>query len=872
MQSKGTLRLTGKELRCAAMPLGGIGTGSIAIGGDGLLKQWQITNRVYHDAFIPNSFFSVWTKSEEKQSRALICSRVNEDSEFKPAKSVSDHIIPLAAEEMFKILPGVEEIVFDGEYPLAFLQYKDKKLPVDISLKTFSPFIPLDPKNSGLPIIIFCFDIKNTSNEPCEVNIAGSFLNFLGWDGFGKIQGNENPLFGGNINTHKTIGNWHIINMKSKILMKNDRRYGDLSFGIDQNDVIITTQWNDLKTFWSQFSKNGSFPSNFSDEMSPIGESWVGSLGSKKVLAPNEKFQIKFFFAWNFPNRVVDWYMNQKEIQDESTEYWIGNRYNEWFDSSLEVITYVKKNLNYLMRNTEKYHEDLFCTTLQSEVVNSISATSSIIRTPTCFWIRDGNFHAFEGCCGASTKKYENGGSCPLNCTHVWNYEFTMAYLFPSLERTMRETEFKVQNKDGYLPHREVLPNYLPQYKIEIYPNETPAIDGMFGMILKIYRDYLFTGDLEFLNKSWSSIKKLMEYIWENNDKNSNGVIYNAQGNTYDRDLYGLNSFITSLYLATLLACKEIAKRLNKKAWMNKCEQLYKSGRKILDNECWNGEYYIQKIDKPITRDFQYGDGCLSDQLVGQWWAFELGFGYILPKDHVKKAIDSILKYNYKENFKGIQQLRVFASEDDSGLLNCTWPYGGKPKVPIRYNNEVWTGIEYEVAALCIYTGKISEGLKIVQSVRDRYDGSTRNPWNEVECGDHYVRAMASWTILNALTGLEYNVEDKRLEFYPRINREIFKSFFISDNGWGRIAKEYSNNSYRFSIISSYGEFEIKSLSLMDFKDFKIDTCSILVKPDTHIGSKPLEVDFKTNNSTIEISLKDSITLKKNHQLIINLS
>lgn len=504
MKSKEILQLTGKKLRCAAMPLGGIGTGSIAIGGDGLLKQWQITNTVKHNAFVPNSFFGVWTKevgkpNETSSCRALICPKVHEDLDFKPARAVSDHKVGIAAKEMFEILQGVETICFDGEYPIAFLEFKDQLLPIDISLTSYTPFIPLDPKNSGLPIIIFEFQMKNTSNNPQEVVLAGSFLNFLGWDGLKVFKGTESILFAGNFNTPKNIGNWQAIRMRSKMLLKTDRRYGDITFAIDQPNSLVIAQWNNLKEFWAHFSRDGTFPNSKPENLSPIGETWAGSLGSKKILRPGEKITVKFFFAWNFPNRVVDWIIDKTAIPDEYPEFWIGNRYNEWFRNSSDVIKYIQDNWDYLTRKTESFHEILFTTTLPPEVITSISATMSTIRTPTCFWMRDGSFHGFEGCHGASTGSL-SGGCCPLNCTHVWTYEFSLAHLFPSLERTMRETEFKMQHETGYLPHRAVIPLYLPQLvKKGNWDMIESAIDGMFSTILKIYRDFLITGDREFL-------------------------------------------------------------------------------------------------------------------------------------------------------------------------------------------------------------------------------------------------------------------------------------------------------------------------------------------------------------------------------------
>ncbi|MHA1688682.1 MAG: GH116 family glycosyl hydrolase, partial [Promethearchaeota archaeon] len=831
---------------------------------------------IKHDAFIPNSFFSIWLKkegtmNEESISKALICPKIHGDPEFVPAKSVSDHKISSAAKEMFKILPGVEETYFNGEYPVAFLDFKDSALPLDISLIAYNPFIPLDAKNSGLPVIIFQFKITNKGEAPLEITLAGHFLNFLGWDGIKVFKGTESVLFGGNVNTPKQIGNWSAIYMKSKLLLKNDRRYGDLTLAIDDPNAI-SSKWEDLRTFWKYFSQNGSFPQSSEVELSPIGTTWTGSLGSRKTLEPGETMTVKFLYAWNFPNRVVDWRLDTNQIPDQNTEFWIGNYYNTWFRNSKDVIKYVQENWEYLTEKTRTFHEIFYSSTLPPEVLMSIAGPMSTIRTPSCFWIKEGSFHGFEGCHGASTSS-SSGGCCPLDCLHVWNYEFSLAHLFPSLERTMRETEFKIQHESGYLPHRIVLPLYLPQLLKEgSWDLIGPAIDGMLGTVLKIYRDFLIMADKNFLRKMWPFIENLMMYIFETSDKELKGIMEGEQPNTYDCILHGVNTFIGTLYLTTLLACEQIAKELEIPEWPKKCKKVYESGRQLLDEKCWNGEYYIQIYDKERVKQHQYGKGCHSDQLFGQWWAFQLGFGHILPPEHVNKAVQASVKYNFKKSLKGITQTpRIFASPEDAGLMVCTWPHGEKPSVPTLYVDEVWTGIEYEIASLCFHENYINEGLEILQAVRARYDGSHRNPWNEVECGDHYVRAMSSWTLLPALTGMNYLIKQKQFQLGPKLNREHFSTFFITGTAWGQVMQQIKEDIITIELSVSHGDLELKSFYLKEIKEIFPINCKILLKERTKEKTCSIEGVLSTRNSNIEITFKKIITISENELLFIEI-
>jgi uncharacterized protein (DUF608 family) len=209
-------------------------------------------------------------------------------------------------------------------------------------------------------------------------------------------------------------------------------------------------------------------------------------------------------------------------------------------------------------------------------------------------------------------------------------------------------------------------------------------------------------------------------------------------------------------------------------------------GSSRMDSLLWNGEYYVQKLPDVDAYRYQYGEGCLSDQLLGQCLAHVAGLGYILPKDHVATAIESVYRHNFAADLHGKPNAqRTYVLDGESGLLLCTWPRGGRPRLPFVYCDEVWTGIEYQVATHLIYEGLVDEGLRIVKAVRDRHDGVKRNPWNEVECGHHYVRSLASWGLLTALSGFRFDLGKKRISFSPVINAEDFSCFFSTGCAWG---------------------------------------------------------------------------------------
>jgi uncharacterized protein (DUF608 family) len=336
-----------------------------------------------------------------------------------------------------------------------------------------------------------------------------------------------------------------------------------------------------------------------------------------------------------------------------------------------------------------------------------------------------------------------------MNCTHVWNYEQGLFELWPDLFKSMRETDWQINlSPTGQLPHRVTLPVYVRKlWDVGIGGPENPALDGLFAGILKTYQ--VARNDRDWLAGVWPKLKKAMDWVMTKSDAEGDGVLKGEQPNTYDIHLYGPNTFIGSQYLAALRAMEEMANLMNESG--DAYRERFQKGSPNYDQTCFNGEYYVQRIPEGLTDPYQFGDGCAADQLLGQWWAHHLDLGYVLPKEHVRSACEAIYRRNFRTSFKGFkQEPRVFASDDDSGLLVCTYEEGQRRDVPLLYSDEVWTGIEYSFAALCFYEGMREEAESVIRAVRKRYDGRERNPFNEVECGDHYIRALSAWSLPKA--------------------------------------------------------------------------------------------------------------------------
>ena len=809
----------GDRLRAVAMPLGGIGTGSIALAGDGGLRQWQVVHNVNHLAHVPHSFFAVWAKAEGEKgtARLLQSSAWYDQSGFRAPPTSNDHVVPEASRTLLEQFPGVKEIEFTGRYPVAEINYLDPTLPVSVALEAYSPFVPHDAKNSGLPAIVFEFTVKNPGPAKLDAAVLASLQNFIGWDGQSGIRGVEFLAYGDNANELVSRPGLVAVTMSNRRLPADFAFNGTLTLAALDPSATATAQWDNLDSLWRDFSEDGALETDKDSGPSAEGRTWNGALAVRIQLEPGAEKRITFLLAWHFPNRYVNWDQPAFTIPDRKTKFWVGVRYATWFKSALEVVEYVRDHFQELSSETRLWRDTLYDSTLPPELIDSAGSQASIIRTPTCIWTEDGNFHGFEGCCGASTGHCGESGCCPLNCTHVWNYEQALARLFPDLERTMRHTDLAIQQApEGYIPHRTILPFYLPRaWNRKIGGPENPALDGMLGTVLKTYREYRLGGGKEWLEPLWPSIKRLMEYVMTNLDPEGQGVIRGEQPTTYDTSIYGANAFIGSLYLAALGAAERMARVVGEEDSAERYRRTLEKGRVNLPAECWSGEYYVQKVDLAAHPKYEFASGCFSDQLIGQWWAHQLDLGYVLPEEQVKKAVAAVFRHNWRHNFRDFKQApRKFASDDDAGLLIASWPNGGRPAEPTLYVDEVWTGVEYEVAALLIWEGMAEEALELLRGVRARYDGRQRSPWNDIECGDHYARAMSSWSLLEAASGLRSNEAEGYLAFAPRLMAERFVAPFLIARAYGRFEQQVTDAAQQNSIRVVRGEVPLRRLDL----------------------------------------------------------
>lgn len=768
---------SGGALKEIAFPLGGIGTGTVSLGGRGQLRDWEIFNRPQKGHTMPYTYPAIYVKPESGGAIVRVL-----ESQLQPPFIEWGGMAP----ERVCGLPRLKDAVFYGEYPFARVSFRDPVLPVGVELTAFNPMIPLNEKDSSIPCAVLRYKITN----PSAVRIQGAIC----WSVHNPVGSEER------VNEYIDVGRFRGVKMMSAPLKPEDMTFGSMAVVTTHGSVSHVAHWpaegwwDASQAVWDDFKDDGKF-----DEMpTPEKRADVTSLAAQFDLQPGESVEIPFIFCWYFPNRHNYW-NNEPEVKNAR----LRNRYADWWEDAWDVAGYVVRNLPRLEKQTRLFSDALYSSSLPAVVIDAAGSNMSIMRTNTGLYLDDDRFYGFEGCA-------DQFGSCPMNCTHVWNYEQALAYLYPRLERSMRLTDFTNNVEDsGKMAFRTLVPlgDYLWQFHA--------AADGQMGCILKYYREYLISGDMEFLRLIYPHAKRALSYAWEAWDTDQDGVMESIQHNTYDIEFAGANTMMGTLYLGALAAMERISLILGENQFAEKCRSIFESGSQKHVSALFNGEYFVQDCDPDTAPRYQFGPGCLSDQLLGQWFCEVIGLGSALPKSEVRSALASIFKYNWRSDLSEHDSVqRTYALNDEAGLLLCSWPKGGRPTYPFTYADEVWSGIEYQVAAHLVYEDMIEEGLAIAKGVRDRHDGIARNPWNEFECGHHYARAMASWSLLLAFSGFHCDSHQRHIAFAPKLNFDDFRCFYSTGSGWGVYSQRCASNRLSASIGVSWGELEVQEIKL----------------------------------------------------------
>ena len=564
----------------------------------------------------------------------------------------------------------------------------------------------------------------------------------------------------------------------------------------------------------------------------PFGRTLCGAASRSFSLKPHQKADATFVVAWHFANRPKH-----------------GNRYARRFASAQGVVKYVAANFDRLAGQTRLWHGTYYDSTLPNWLLDRLNSTTSTLATETCHWRANGRFWAWEGV-----------GCCRGTCGHVWNYAHTAARLFPQLERSVREMQ-DFNPAAGFNADSGAI-----AFRGEGW--RAWAGDSQGGYVLKAYREHVMSADSTFLKRHWQRIRKALEFLI-GQDGNDDGLIEGRQHNTYDIDFYGPNAMIGSLYLAALQAGREMAGEMGDLPFAARCGKIFDSGSKLSVKKLFNGEYFTQQVDLARHARHQYGPGCLADQLFGQGWAHQLALGYVYPRQSVLRTLESIWRYNWAPDIAAQNRAhkpeRWFARGGEAGLFTCTWPHSPHLPQGVRYKNEVWTGIEYQVAGHMAWEGMVTEAMAICRGVHDRYHPSKHNPWNEVECGDHYARGMASWGVLIGLSGFELHGPAGRIGFAPRITPEDFRCVFTAPEGWGTISQKRNGPRQVNRIEVRWGRLSGRTLAFEVPDGAKVQDTSVT------LAGREIEGKVTQDGARVVLTANEDVTVKAGQAIVVEM-
>ena len=776
-------KITTVKTHASGIALGGIGAGSVELLPDGEFHFWQIANpprltRVCFEDKVDDGEGSTGALSfyvrEKKGNNKPVVRKLG-------MKTDADDF----TYRMFTWNKPVERIDFDGRFPMCGLDYTDSALSCKLSLRAVSPFVPFNSDISSTPGFYMDFTAENPTDSDIEISLLGTLVP----DFANKDEGNVNSLH--------TLGNGYAVHIEPakksdspccgdvclSVSGDGDKSYitadyyrfmkefiADSKLGVTQESVLFGFREKGCLPNTEIGTKPDPLPDNLtvlSDEeldalcekykkypyVSSIlnrilycnpdflssrenkiffldncynrnerrGEDFGGcALCSRVTLKPGEKKNIRFILTWYFPNLTS----KDGEI--------LGHYYENLYKSSLDANRFLEEGYDRIFKSAVDFSELLYSTDLPSIYPDAWSSNlSPMIKCSV--YLKNGKFGLWEGL-----------GYCGLHTTDItYHASFSLISLFPDLQKKQMKMGAEFQREDGRVHH-----SFKPDMKCA--DNGFERVDINMQFVLMVLRDYLFTGDKEYLLQLWENVKRAMDST-ELLDTDNDGLPdYGTKRNTYDAwNFSGTPVYIDVLWLAALKAAAVIADKVGDKSCSDKWNTILLNGKKSLEEKLWNGEYYNLWRNNDDT-----DESLMTDQLDGEWFLRMIGLDGNLPDERVRSVIEFIFKNNF---------------DSEQGLVNATVPENRWTSID-TYNNcqtiAVWTGIGYAFSALALSVGETEISDTVVDSIHNN-QLRLGHFWDHWECGHHYTRPMSSWSTLLAVSGLKIDCENKKLSFNP---------------------------------------------------------------------------------------------------------
>jgi len=817
-------------------PLGGIGTGFVEIRADGCFYEWQIFNAGPWAQNAPST--TAPPAPGAQYLRFVLHSRTagGETPQVRRLYLRSDE------NDVYSLpfVQDVESIDYSAAFPMTGLRYNDATLPVRVSAQLFSPFIPGNARDSATPGFHVVYTLENTGKQAVDVSLAAFLDNPLASalaerrltntvlqeegvtrllletaahsdlpSGIGSlclsVAGGERSHMAGTFKEYAMPGNcvWRTPRVNYMVLsvlqdflatgrLPNTSGSTDPSRSLPSEAEIDALTEGEVRAKMKELSRDALLARVFAEAGAAGDEAgngagnglgrnllkevrgnllgkaneprlgWgTGALASSVHLAPGEKAEIRFTLSWHFPHHLTT---DGREI---------GHMYANWHSDAAAVNRYLTSRYAEHRAATESFARTLADTTLGDAMAFAWASQLSSLVTNT-WWTKDGGYAIWEGlgCCGLSTTDVDYQGSFPV------------VALFPELKLSQMQRIVAHQNALGQVPHN--------------FDGDLDRVDDGFArvdmnpqFVMMVCRDYLWTGDRAYLESMWPHVVRAMAFT-ESLDSNGDGLPDRDTGlQTYDQwSMRGAPAYIASLWIGALRAAVRLAEQMNRPGEAARWSRLLAQASASFDSLLFNGEYFSLWVDG-AKRD----ELCMTDQISGEWFSALIGLPGTTSAKNRAQAIDSIFKHNFNPEF---------------GLHNATAPRRGAGLLALNnlQAGGLWSGIEFAFAALLMDHGRYADGVKIVEATHRRYLRAGQ-PWNHVECGGHYSRAMSSWATLLAATGFKPDLANRTLALLPAVPGD-FRAPWATATGYGSIVQ----SGRTLAVHCAQGKLEFSRLKL----------------------------------------------------------
>lgn len=817
-----------------SFPLGGLGAGCLGLSGRGRLVDWEIFNR-------PNKGsthgFSHFLLRAEKDGEIVDSRILNGPIDRNRSGDMTGERFSSfgfgVKREYLAGLPHFRECVFRGFYPAAEIDFIDLDFPGFVTMRALSPFVPGDTRTTALPVAMFEISVRNTTEEALDFTL------------FGTLASDPNCPQQARVVSRDGAGKTLFFDPNPEA-QSDDMAHGALALSMLDGDVSHQHYWyrghwfDALQKYWNAVTTPGALPDRQYDGALVAGKGGSvndrdhGTLASRMRVDPGETRKFRLAINWRYPNFERYWDSNIRTAPNKGSvpDRWT-LQHSVWWPTIDAAVDQTVSDWSPMWQQTRKFAEVLRQTDLPDPVLDAISSTISTLKSPTVTLFKDSVFYGFEG-------SHMQEGCCEGSCTHVWNYQQALPFLFPDLAQSLVATDFEfLQDPDtGGLAFRTPLPLGA------VRNLDRAAVDGHYGTVLRVLREAKVTGDDNWLRDNWQQVKAAIGFAWhpDNNDKwdpEKTGIITGRQHHTLDMELFGPNSWLTSYYLAALKAGVEMAQMVGDTEAAQDFAAIFDRGKAWADSNLFNGRYYGQKLDlndkalllqytdtnhpimadndadhtaadgaapvRAVTADaiywneeageikYQIGEGMVIDQVTGCWLGALCGVSEVFDPRQVSASLNATFAESFRADLRQTANpCRVYAVDGEGGTLICSWPEGThRPDIPLPYSQETQGGYEYAFGGALLMAGELRKGVQVFEAIRGRYRGWNRNPWNEVECGSNYARAMASYAALPLMSGFDYDLGKGRMGFAPKVDCcGRFQSFWALGGAWGQVRVE----------------------------------------------------------------------------------